>query len=303
MFSRLLVPLDGSPRAESALGAAVYFAKALGASVMLLHVIEENAPAERHSERHLRGEPEAASYLDKIKAKLEAAGLAGDAIGLHVHEEITGDVVRGIAEHAHELAADLIMMCTHGGADLRRVLWGAIAQQVAAVNTTPVFFVPPQRMADAVYSCGKIMLPLDGKEAHEAGIDAALFLAEKFNASILPVMVVPRQSEVAGKWSAVSRLLPSATQELLDLSAEQGAKYIDTMHNRFESRGVSSFPHLIRGEPKQELLKAVKRLDPDLVILGTHGRSGLGAFFEGSIAAQICSKAKAPLMLVSAERG
>ena len=302
MFSRLLVPLDGSQRAESVLSAAVFFATALGSSVMLLHVVEKNAPAEVHHEHHLRQKAEAAAYLDKIKAKLAAAGLPSSAIGLHVHEEVVGDVPRGIASHAHELSADLVMMCTHGSADLKRLLWGAIAQKVAAINSTPVFFVPPQRNPEAPYSCADIMLPLDGKKEHEAGIEVAFVLAEKFHASVHPLMVVPRQGEIADTWTAVSRLLPSATQELLDLSAEQGGNYLDEVHKRLAEQGVPSHPQLVRGEPKRELLQAVKKLDPDLVILGTHGRSGLGAFFEGSVAAQICAKAKVPLMLVPARK-
>jgi nucleotide-binding universal stress UspA family protein len=302
MFNRLLIPLDGSELAESVLPAAVYFAKTLGSSVMLLHVVERNAPALVHRERHLRAPAEAVAYLDKVKAWLQVQGVRPSASGLHVHEETVGDVPRGIAAHAHELSADLVMMCTHGGADLHRLLWGAVAQQVAAIDSTPVFLMPQRRNPEAGYSCADIMLPLDGKAEHESGIGVALFLAEKFHASVHPFMVVPHQDEVADKWIPVSRLLPSATQALLDLSAEHGAGYLDVVRNRFAQKGIAADPKIVRGEPNRELLKAVRKLDPDLVILGTHGRSGLSAFFEGSVTSKLCEKAKTPLLLVPAEK-
>ena len=59
MFKHLLVPLDGSPLAEAALPAAAYLAQKLGASVTLLHVIEQDAPQEIHGERHLTDPDEA----------------------------------------------------------------------------------------------------------------------------------------------------------------------------------------------------------------------------------------------------
>jgi nucleotide-binding universal stress UspA family protein len=300
MFDRLLIPLDGSESAESALPAAAFFAKTLASSVMLLHVVERHAPARIHRERHLRRPAEATAYLDEVKTKLQALGVRPSASALHVHAETVGDVPRGIAAHAREFAADLIVLCTHGRADLRRLLWGAIAEQVAAIESTPVLLMPFLRTPAATYRCNRIMLPLDGNPDHESGIGAAMYLAEKTKATIRPIMVVPYRDEVASRWSPVSRLLPSATRALLDLSAETGAGYLDAVGGRFSERGITAEPLIVRGEPSAELLKAMKREEPDLVVLGTHGRSGLDAFFEGSVTSRLCAKAKAPLLLVPA---
>ena len=65
MFKNLLVPLDGSSLAESALTVARFLALNLGASVTLLHIIERDAPAAVHSERHLTNSEEALVYLDR----------------------------------------------------------------------------------------------------------------------------------------------------------------------------------------------------------------------------------------------
>lgn len=66
MFKHLLVPLDGSRLAESALLAAASLAQNLGASVTLIHIIECDAPVEVHSDRHLANPDEAVDYLKDI---------------------------------------------------------------------------------------------------------------------------------------------------------------------------------------------------------------------------------------------
>ena len=69
MFQNLLVPLDGSPMAESALPAAAYLAPRLGAHVTLMHCIERAAPEKVHGERHLREPEEARAYLEEAAAR------------------------------------------------------------------------------------------------------------------------------------------------------------------------------------------------------------------------------------------
>ncbi len=66
MFKHLLVPLDGSKLAESALPVAAWLAKTLKAPITLLHVIEQDAPEEVHRDRHLTNSDEAEAYLAKL---------------------------------------------------------------------------------------------------------------------------------------------------------------------------------------------------------------------------------------------
>ena len=125
IFRHILVPLDGSRLAESALTTAVWLARKMDAQVTLVHIIEKNAPSEVHSDRHLVTPEEAAAYLQEL-SRLPA--LSGLRVETHVHTAEVGDVARSIAEHSAELAPDLIVMCTHGKGGARRLLFGVIAQ-------------------------------------------------------------------------------------------------------------------------------------------------------------------------------
>ena len=139
MLRHILVPLDGSALAESALTTAGWLARKLDAQVTLVHVIEKNAPSEVHSERHLVTPDEAGVYLDEVSRRPVLSGLR---VTTHVHTAEVSDVARSIFEHSAEMAPDLIVMCAHGRGGVRRLLFGAIAQQVITLGKTPVLDSP-----------------------------------------------------------------------------------------------------------------------------------------------------------------
>ena len=110
MFTHLLVPLDGSSLAETALPATAYLARLLPARVTLLHLVERHPPSEVHHDRHLTNALEAGAYLADIKQRTFSTDVA---VEYHVHTSEIDDVARSIVEHIGELAPDLIVMCTH----------------------------------------------------------------------------------------------------------------------------------------------------------------------------------------------
>src|SRR5438105_182215 len=166
-----MVPLDGSHLAESALPAAAFLAQLFHASVTLIHLIERNATPAVHSDRHLTEPDEAQKYLQEVAQRAFAPGVA---VERHVHTAEVSDVARSLVEHAAELKADLIVMCTHGRSGLRDLLFGSIAQQVVGLGRTPVLLVRPTPTGEAPpFACRLVLLPLDGDPAHEAALPVA----------------------------------------------------------------------------------------------------------------------------------
>src|SRR4051794_23558621 len=103
-FDTILVPLDGSRLGEAVLPVVVAFAKCSGAKIVLLHIIEENAPQTVHGEPHLTRAEEAEAYLDKLGSRY-----AGQlTIEHHVHGTQENNVAQSIAAHVEELGADLV---------------------------------------------------------------------------------------------------------------------------------------------------------------------------------------------------
>jgi nucleotide-binding universal stress UspA family protein len=296
VFKHLLVPLDGSRLAEAALPVAASLAQALGASVTLVHVVEENPPQEVHGERHLSGAGQAHAYLDEVASRAFPAGLC---VQSHVHKARVIDVARSIMEHGDELAPDLIVMCTHGQSGLRTRLFGSIAQQVIALGNTPVLLIQPSGARPVPpFACRRVMVPLDGQADHEQGLPAAAALARAYGAQVLLVRVVPTLSTLAGQQAASGRFLPGAMATLLDLREEDAEAYVQQQVSRLQAQGLEAQADVQRGDPAKVIAGTARKMHACVVVLGTHGKTGMEAFWSGSIAPEVAGRSRVPLLLV-----
>ena len=296
MFNHLLIPLDGSRLAEAALPPAAYLAEVLGAWITLVHVIERDAPPEIHGEPHLSNPDQARAYLDNIAVNSFPAGLRIDR---HVHTAGVLDVARSIVEHVGELGPDLIVMCTHGQGGLRTRLFGSIAQQIIALGGAPVLLIQPspgRRIPE--FGCRRLLVPLDGNPDHEQGLSAAADLAHACRADLRLVMVIPTLSTVSGQQAVSARLLPGVTSALLDLTQDEACSYLGAQVQALKALGLAVEAEVARGDPAKVIVHTAQKAHADLIVLGTHGKSGMEAFWSGSVAPEVTSRSRLPLLLV-----
>jgi len=302
MFKHLLVPLDGSDLAEVALPAAAYLADRLHASVTLVHIVERDASAEVHGARHLTSPDEAYAYLNEVAARAFAPQ---QQVECHVHDVQMDDVALSIANHIEELHPDLIVMCTHGRGGLRDVLYGSIAQQVVSHGTIPVLLIqPPPESARITFTfaCGCLLVPLDASPEHERGLQAAVELARACRAELHLVLVVPTLSTLSGDRAGVGRLLPGATAQLLEISLLEAEAYLIGQVKRLQADGIPVTAEVARGAPGAVIVKTAARAKADVIVLGTHGRTGMDAFWSGSTAPKVSGRSDLPLLLVPVAR-
>ncbi len=293
----LLLPLDGSDLAESALPAAAYLARLFGASVTLFHVIEKGARNRVHSSRHLTQPQEANRYLKEAAARYLPAEMN---VKRHVHEAAVRDVARSIVDHARDLRTDLIILCAHGSGGARDLLIGNIAQQVISRGPTPVLLLRPKAppAPDISYAIRSLLLPLDGLPDHEGGGRMGEEIALKCGAAVHLAMVVPTPSTMTGELAAAGRLLPGSTAALLDMTGEESRNYLEGQSDRIGKKGIAVTIQVVRGDPADELAELVNSRQDDLIVLGTHGKAGSKAFWNRSVAARVLGKIKIPALLV-----
>lgn len=295
-FQRILVPLDGSSLAEAVLPLVTRLADACGATILLLHVIERNAPSVVHGERHLRDKGNAEIYLAELTQQLR---VNDRKVEWHSHEVPVGDVAASIAIHAEEHAIDLIVLNTHGHGGIREAIWGSIAQQTLQHSRVPVLLGRVRaKPADTVFAPRTIMVSLDATAAAEEALAPAISLARCLGAQIRLVMVVATSSTVSRTLAPTATFLPVTTGLLLDLEEKQATEYLERLAEAIRSIGVDAVAEVRRGDAVGQLAEDTKEHDDGLVVAATHGRAGLQAIWSPSVAARLLNRTHAPLLLV-----
>jgi nucleotide-binding universal stress UspA family protein len=296
MFKHILVPLDGSRMAESAVPAAAFLAGMLHARVTLIHVIEKNAPSAVHGQTHLSSAQDAAAYLDEVSREGFPQEIRVD---YHVHTAEVENVALSIVEHADELEYDLVIMCSHGRGRALHLFLGSIAQKVIAGDSRPVLITHPDEKGEPLaFSCRNILVPLDGNSEHAQSLPTSKELARACKASLHLAMVVPRFSSLSGDMTVTGRMLPGTTSRMLDMALQDAEAYSAALVEELHDQGFAASAHVLRGDPAKIIVEAANRAPIDLIVLATHGKTGMEAFWAGSVTNKVCSQSNVPLLLV-----
>ncbi len=299
MFKHILVPLDGSKLAEAALPAASFFGRCFGAQVSLVHLIEKGHPQTVHEQPHLHDEKEAAAYL----AATAAAFPPGTHVDCHVHGEEVSHVAKGIVEHSiTELHSDLVIMCTHGGGGTRRFVSGSISQQVIALGTVPVLAVHAGGAHPAEFTCGKILVPIGGQRDHGDVLGTARQFALCCGATLRLISVVPTFDSIPGKWFQVGRLLPGTTGEMLDIEADEMSGFLEDQADSLRAADVGAECKVLRGDPGRLIALDAEESGCSIIVMATHGKSGMSALWAGSVAPRVFAESKKPILLLPVEK-
>jgi nucleotide-binding universal stress UspA family protein len=141
MYRRALIPLDGSPVAETILPFILEIAGPLDIEVVLLRVLQPVPPMVVEGSRHIVVEDEETRRVDALEY---LAPLAIDLRNKAVRVETRvhhGMPPTEIVNAAREVQADLIAMTTHGRSGLRRLMFGSVAEAVLRHSDVPVFLL------------------------------------------------------------------------------------------------------------------------------------------------------------------
>lgn len=145
MYSKILVPLDGSALAERALPHAEEIGLGTKAEIILFHAVQPplgDAPEAGQAEERKAVEDAAAkgrAYLENAAAKLRKTGVTVRC------EVAAGSADAEILGFAHNENVDLIVMSTHGRSGVSRLLMGSVAQKVMLTTKRPVMLIKPER--------------------------------------------------------------------------------------------------------------------------------------------------------------
>jgi nucleotide-binding universal stress UspA family protein len=287
-FTRILVALDGSRLAEAVLPAACSLARTLGARLLLVHVLEREAPATVHSEPHLRDADEAEAYLERLAGELRGAGIA---VEVHVHERPVGDVAAALDQHAHELDADLIAMCAHGRTNLRTRLIGSIAERILRGGGTPILLRTVRRVDDGDFALRTLLVPIDFDHDVESALSAVRALARPCGAAVTLLGALEPDS-------VPSRLLPGTSAVLRELDLDGIAGRLEELAKDLRAELPEVRAVVDERAPADAIIAASEDLPADLIVLVTDAHGRLSRWFDPSAAQRLLGRPDLTLLLI-----
>lgn len=142
-----------------------------------------------------------------------------------------------------------------------------------------------------------ILIPLDGSRRAEQALKHAEQLALCHGARLVMIRVVtpPKVAEVES--SPYQLFL-----KVLDERIGKAKTYLEGLRGEFEEKHITVESKVVFGSVVKEILDAAERMDADLVVMSSHGRTGLSRLFYGSVAAGILSRVDRPLLVVRSRR-
>ena len=310
MYERMLVPLDGSELAEVVFTYAKELAVRLDLDVILLHVYNprdhelvpiHRAYVERAAERIRRQSQEVQQRMGA-----QPGGKAVEARG----ELAAGDPAEEILRYADENNIDLILMATHGRSGVKRWVMGSVADKVLRASKVPVWLVPagiPQEVVYDQWPTGRMLVPLDGSELAESVLPHVEALAKQRGAELCEVVLL--------RVCEPPILLSDYPEAVMPLSWEQHVEqatawskraceqYLAGVEKRLKDAGLKVRSEVIVGKfvggnPAYEIVDYANRNPFNLIVMATHGRSGLSRWAYGSVADRVLHGVSNPVFVV-----
>ncbi len=294
MIHRILCPLDLSDFSKRAFEHGLVLARWYGAKVVALHVFAGFMPPGDESTypAWLRRVPEARKEIDRELHEQVSSPLAeGMDVPLVLRE---GDPVAGILAEAKAMAADLVVMSTHGRSGFDRLTLGSVAYKVLRKSPCPVLIVPAQQARQGEFQgYRRIICATDFSPDSGHALDFALSIAERAGSRLTIAHVV----EVAENPEVLEGDSPLAVVR---------RERIEKAHARLRELVAAregqepAVDETVRiGRPYVELLALAKATEADLLVLGVRGRGAIDLTLFGSTTAQVVRRAACDVLTVT----
>lgn len=297
-IQRILFPTDFSDRSERALPYALYLAEEFGAELHLFHAVVLHGDDPANREQDFPDLDEAYRELRSwASGRMDRA--AADAEGREVSIVKAQD--RGIAaaptivEYADDHDVDLVVVPSHGRRGVRRMLLGSVAEEVLRTAGCPVLTLKADGGEPPAGRIERIVVPVDFSEHADLALASAGALADRVGAELQVVHVIPELS-YPDPYFADAAALRAMTKAAREEVPQALAEKVDEVLG--EDASVET--HMVVGRPAGEIAAFAEERDADLIVMGSHGRTGLERVFLGSVAEGVVRQASRPVLTVKA---
>ena len=288
MYSKVILPLDGSELAQRALPYAKSFSSAFSVPLELVRAADGGAQ-------------DALQHLARVRDELRAEGFAATTTAL------SGQAGPAVVDWACADPRALLVMSTHGRGGLARMALGSVTDRVLHTTPNPILIVRPGTETPAV-RIHTIVVPLDGSELAELSLPHATALASAWDASVELVYVTTsaeahrdRISGAVRGRTAFGDPQEQIARDFAQADDENAEAYLERMRLRLaldhpEARTVHT-RRIRHDDPAQAIIDRTAN-GATLVVMTTHGRTGIGRLVLGSVTDQVVRHGSAPVLVV-----
>lgn len=296
MFQKILVPLDGSLLAEQALEPALRLAESANGELLLLSIpylkymfVSEPAgygllwPNQSRAHTH----NELAAYLQTLQTRHAPTGFTWTT------QIERGDEASVIVDTAVSQDVDLIVMSTHGRSGFSHWYLGSVTEKVLQSAPCPVLIIREAR------PFRHILITLDGSKLSERALAPGLELANCFDAAVTLLRVEEPEEMDPAYLHELNEYDPAMAAQAHDTFCCRTELYLTDIVQRYQPLCHQLLRHMVMsGSPAHEILGTIENTDVDLVVMATHGRTGLRRWVFGSVTDKVMRRAQGAVLIV-----
>lgn len=301
-INKILVPVDFSEHSKAALQAAFALKRDFGATVTAMHVFditellgmgwtiygealegEAVQRMERDSEKALK------QFVEELKAK-----------DSDVHMLIArGKTFIEIIKTAKDEKIDIVVMGTHGRKGIELLLMGSNAEKVVRKAPCSVLTVRSDKdKKKEIFPVGNILVPTDFSLTSERAMSMAVEIAKKYSSKILLIHVFNDfKIEDALQWTSYVSTTKTEIEIREDIS-NRAYDELDDFIKKFPVGDLKIEPRVIEDHPHRGVIATAEDENIDLIVMGTHGRTGVAHLLMGSTAEKVVRAAPCPVLTV-----
>ncbi len=300
MFERILVPLDGSRLAERALQPAVSLATAPDHELFLLRVPEaktmfEPGPSGLFDYGLLwpqqaleRSAQESREYLQALSRRV-----SGSAMRLRILLS-EGDPASVIVDTASLEGIDLIVMSSHGYSGIARWVMGSVVERVLRAARCPVLIVRSEQ------PIRNVLITLDGSELSERALEPGIELAARLDCPVTLLRSVTDLAMDEGMARQLDLLERGLGDRLLQHPYRTVESYLERLGRAYRRAGSDPKTVVASGTAASTILDYAARYSVDLIVMATHGRSGVNRWVHGSVTEKVVRASGCSMLIVPA---
>ena len=287
MYERILVPLDGSKFAEQVFPPVVELARVFGSEVVLVAVCELEESEFGHACR---------LYINNEAEQLKKS-LQGSAATVRT-TVLEGKAAEQILSYAEKSDISLIVISSHGRSGIAPWSLGGTTNKVLHKVGVPLIIVrakeaPGEAVKTGLFS--RILVPLDSSERSAAVLPYVAGLTEKLESEVILLQVVESGKHV----HTIGGLdyIPFKDRDI-DSMKTPAQRYLDEISSKFAGTKATTRSEVRVGDSAHEIIKLATETGCSLIVMASHGYSGIAAWAHGSVTSKILQDSNRSFMLV-----